>query len=209
MFGPSLLAQYATKPVSAVAEDEAFWSAVRNQFRLTGDFINLENGYYCFQPKPVLEAFIDNVRSVNLEASHYMRTRQVDDKLRIRAKLAAFAGCSPEELIITRNTTESLDTVISGFDWRPGDEAVLANQDYGAMIDMFKLQARRYRMLNRFVDIPLDPKSDAEVVTVYANALTPKTRLLMIPHMVNITGHILPVGAICDVAHARGIPVMV
>ena len=209
MFGPRLLAQYASQPAHAVAEDEAFWAAVRGQFRLTGDYINLENGYYCFQPQPVLEAFIDNVRAVNLEASHYMRTRQFADKLRVRAKLAAFAGCSPEELIITRNTTESLDTVISGFDWRPGDEAVLANQDYGSMIDMFKLQARRFGMRNRFVDIPMDPTSDEEVVQVYARALTPKTRLLMIPHMVNITGHILPVRAICDMAHARGVPVMV
>ncbi len=90
MFGPKLLAQYATKPVSAVAGDEAFWAAVRSQFRLTNDYINLENGYYCFQPEPVLRAFIDNVRAVSLEASHYMRSRQVDDKLRIRGKLAAF-----------------------------------------------------------------------------------------------------------------------
>jgi len=209
MFGPSLLAQYATRPASAVAEDEKFWAAVRGQFLLTSDYINLENGYYCFQPQPVLDAFIDNVRSVNLEASHYMRTRQVDDKLRIRGRLAAFAGCLPEELIITRNTTESLDTVISGFDWKSGDEAVLANQDYGAMIDMFKLQARRFGILNRFVDIPMDPKSDDEIVKVYANALTPRTRLLMLSHMVNITGHILPVRAICDMAHAQGVPVMV
>ena len=209
MFSSSLLAQYAAKPVAAVAQDEAFWASVRSQFRLTDDYINLENGYYCFQPTPVLETFIDNVRAVNLEASHYMRTRQVDDKLRIRGRLAEFAGCSPEELIITRNTTESLDTVISGFDWRPGDEAVLANQDYGSMIDMFKLQARRFGLRNRFVDIPMDPKSDDEIVAVYANALTEKTRLLMVPHMVNITGHILPVRAICDMAHARGVPVMV
>src|SRR3984957_9650789 len=114
MFGPSLLAQYAAKPVTAVAEDEAFWTAVRGQFRLTSDYVNLENGYYCFQPHPVLDAFIDNVRSVNLEASHYMRTRQVDDKLRIRGRLAAFAGCSPEGLIITRKPTEPLATVIGG-----------------------------------------------------------------------------------------------
>src|SRR5580698_3558184 len=209
MFGPSLLAQYATRAAIDVAGDEPFWAAVRDQFRLTGDYINLENGYYCFQPEPVLDAFIGNVCSVNLEASHYMRTRQADDKRHARERLAAFAGCSPEELIITRNTTESLDTVISGFDWKPGDEAVLANQDYGAMIDMFKLQARRFGMRNRFVDIPMDPKTDDEVVTVYSHALTSKTRLLMIPHMVNITGHILPVRAICDMAHAHGVPVMV
>jgi selenocysteine lyase/cysteine desulfurase len=141
--------------------------------------------------------------------SRYMRTVKDDDKLRVRTRLAALAGCSPAELILTRNTTESLDTVIAGFDWKSGDEAVMANQDYGAMIDQFKLQARRFGMVNRFVDIPMDPGSDEDVVQVYAGALTPQTRLLMIPHMVNITGHVLPVRAICDMAHARGVPVMV
>ena len=209
MAARDLLAAVAGTPATELAQDEAFWAALRSQFRLTSDFINLENGYYCFQPEPVLEEFIRNVRAVNAEASHYFRTRAVADRLRIRARVAAFAGCSAEELVITRNTTESLDTVISGFDWAPGDEAVMANQDYGAMIDMFKLQARRHGLVNRLVDIPMDPASDDEVVQVYARALTPRTRLLMIPHMVNITGHILPVRAICDMAHARGVPVMV
>ncbi|MHB8838280.1 MAG: aminotransferase class V-fold PLP-dependent enzyme, partial [Gemmatimonadaceae bacterium] len=150
-----------------------------------------------------------HVRHVNFLGSRYMRTVRVDDKQRVRARLAALAGCSSAELIITRNTTESLDTVIAGFDWKPGDEAVMANQDYGAMIDQFKLQARRHGMVNRFIDIPLNPASDDDVVQVYAQAITPTTRLLMICHMVNITGHVLPVRAICDMAHARGVQVMV
>ena len=208
-FGPELLAQYAQTPAAVLAEDEPFWAAVRGKFKLTPEYINLENGFYCFQPEEVLEAFIGHVRTVNYMGSRYMRTVQAENKLRVRTKLAALAGCSPSELIITRNTTESLDTVISGFDWKPGDEAVMANQDYGAMLDQFRLQARRYGMVNRFIDIPMNPASDDEVVRVYAEALTPKTRLLMISHMVNITGHVLPVRAICDMAHARGVPVMV
>ena len=99
--------------------------------------------------------------------------------------------------------------MIAGFDWKAGDEAVMANQDYKAMLWMFNLQAKRYGMVNRLVDIPLDPKSDDEIVQVYARALTPRTRLLLIPHMVNVTGHILPVRAICDMAHERGVPVLV
>lgn len=194
---------------AAAGGEEGYWRAVRSRFLLSGDYINLENGYYCFQPQPVLEAFIGNVRAVNLEAAHYMRTRAADDKLRVAGRLAAFAGCRPEELIVTRNTTESLDTVINGFDWRPGDEAVMAHQDYGSMLDMFRLQARRHGMVNRLIDIPMDPASDAEVVEAYTRALTPRTRLLMVPHMVNITGQILPVRAICAAAHAHGVPVMV
>lgn len=209
IFGPELLAPYAAVPAAALAEDEPFWAAVRTKFKLNPDYINLENGYYCFQPEEVLEGFIGHVRRVNYMGSRYMRTVKDEDKLRVRTRLAAMAGCSPAELVITRNTTESLDTVIAGFDWKPGDEALMANQDYGAMLDQFRLQARRYGMVNRFIDIPLDPKSDDEVVQVYANAITPKTRLLMICHMVNITGHVLPVRAICDMAHARGVQVMV
>jgi len=207
--GPQLYAQAQRTAPAVLAEDEAFWGAVRGKFKLAPEYINLENGYYCFQPEEVLEAFIGHVKRVNVLGSRYMRTVQGDDKLRVRTRLAALAGCSPAELVITRNTTEALDTVIQGFDWKPGDEAVMANQDYGAMIDQFKLQARRFGMVNTFIDIPMDPRSDDEVVQVYAAALTPKTRLLMIPHMVNITGHVLPVRAICDMAHARGVQVMV
>lgn len=206
---PELFRPVAHLAPATLAEDEKFWAAIRAKFTLTPDYVNLENGFYCFQPDEVLERFIAHVRAINVEASHYMRTRKDADKARVAAKLAAMAGCSPQELVITRNTTESLDTVISGIDWKPGDEAVMANQDYGAMIDQFKLMARRHGMVNRFVDVPMDPKSDEEVVRVYAAALTPRTRLLMISHMVNITGHVLPVRAICDMAHARGVEVMV
>ena len=204
-----LFAERAHVNPADLARDEAFWATVRAKFRLKADYINLENGYYCLQPQEVLEAFIDRVREVNTEGSYYMRTRQVEEKLRVRKRLAAMAGCSYEELIITRNTTESLDTVIAGFDWKAGDEAVMAEQDYGAMLDMFDLQARRHGIVNRRVSLPLDPQSDDEIVQLYANAITPKTRLLMVGHMVNITGQILPVRKIVDMAHRKGVLVMV
>jgi selenocysteine lyase/cysteine desulfurase len=143
MFSPDILSRLTSTPSAELAQDEAFWKAIRGKYRLTSDYINLESGYYSMRSEEVLEGFIASVRKVNYEAARYMRTVRVDDKNRIRDKLAALAGCSPEELIITRNTTESLDTVISGFDWKPGDEAVMAMQDYGAMVDQFKLQARR------------------------------------------------------------------
>jgi selenocysteine lyase/cysteine desulfurase len=209
MVSPSLLARYANVPHEEVAEDEAFWASIRGKYRLTPEYINLENGYYSMQAEPVLDAFIGHVRSINAQASRYMRTKQVDDKLRVRTRLAKMAGVSPDELIITRNTTESLDTVIAGYDWKAGDEAVMAAQDYGAMLDMFKLQARRHGIVNRVVSLPLDPQSDDEIVQLYTNAITPQTRLLMVGHMVNITGHILPVRAIADMAHAKGVDVMV
>ncbi|MGH7677003.1 MAG: aminotransferase class V-fold PLP-dependent enzyme [Gemmatimonadaceae bacterium] len=209
MFGENLWAKYAELPVERLAEDEAFWAAIRGKYRLKPDYINLENGYYSMQSTPVLDAFIAKVREVNYEASHYLRTRQVPDKAAMRGKLAAMAGCAPEELIITRNTTESLDTVIAGLDWRMGDEAVMAAHDYGHMLAQFKLISRRYNTVNRVVTVPLDPKSDDEIVQLYANAITSRTRLVMVCHMINITGQILPVRKIADMAHARGVEVLV
>lgn len=209
LVGDELWARAATLSPVVLAEDERFWRTIRHKYRLTSEYINLENGYYSMQSEPVLEAFITHVRALNREAAHYMRTRMVADKLAIRTRLAALAGVPPEELIITRNTTESLDTVIAGFDWQAGDEAVFAEQDYGAMQDMFLLQGRRHGIVTRKLSLPLDPASDAELVQLYENALGPKTRLLMISHLVNITGQILPVAAICEMAHRHGVPVMV
>jgi selenocysteine lyase/cysteine desulfurase len=135
------------------------------------------------QAEPVLEAFVRHVRTVNVLSSRYMRTRQVDDKRRVRDRLARMAGVAPDELVVTRNTTESLDTVIGGYDWRAGDEAVMATTDYGAMLDMFALQARRFGLVRRIVELPLHPVSDDEVVRCYAAAIGPRTRLLLVSHM--------------------------
>ncbi|MBY0492293.1 MAG: aminotransferase class V-fold PLP-dependent enzyme [Gemmatimonadaceae bacterium] len=195
-------------PEVLAAQDD-FWVALRGRYVLPKAYIHLEHGYYSMQAQPVLDAFVQHVRAINVESSHYMRTVQAENKARVQAKLAAMAGCSPQELIITRNTTESLDTVIAGHTWAAGDEAVMAVHDYGAMLDQFALMAKRWGVVNKTVTVPLDPKSDDEVVQVYANAITPRTKLLMVCHMINITGHILPVRKICDMAHARGVPVMV
>lgn len=192
-----------------LARDETFWEGVRGDYKIKPDYINLENGYYCFLPQETLEQFIQHVRDVNYEGSYYMRTVQYENKKNAAAKLAALAGCSPEELIITRNTTESLDTIIAGQDWKAGDEAVMAEQDYGAMLDMFKQVARRHSVVNKIISIPNHPSSDEEIVNLYANAITSKTKLLMVCHMVNITGQILPIRKICDMAHSKGVKVMV
>ena len=209
LLGDRLWARFAEMPVAMLAEDEAFWTAIRAKYRLKPDYINLESGYYSMQATPVLEAFVRKVREVNFQASYYLRTTQVPDKAAARDKLAAIAGCSPTELCITRNTTESIATVVNGYDWKPGDEAVQAEQDYGHMLAQFRLVARRYGMVNRLVSVPPHPRTDDEVVDVYAKAITPRTQLLMVSHMINITGQILPVRKIADMAHARRVDVLV
>lgn len=192
-----------------VAQDEDFWLKIRSGYRLKPDYINLEGGYYCMMPQEILENYLQHIRDVNYQHSYYMRTVQFNNKRRMQERLAEMAGCSADELIITRNTTESLDTIIGGFPWKAGDEAVMAAQDYGAMLDMFALQARRHGVVNKIISLPNHPASDEEIVDLYAQAITPKTRLLMVCHLVNITGQILPVRKITDMAHSRGVEVMV
>jgi len=192
-----------------LAEDESFWAAIRKGYNLKPDYINLENGYYNFVPQVLLDKYMGHIREVNLQGSYYMRTVQFDNKKRMAEKLGTLLGCSADELVITRNTTESLDTIIAGFPWKAGDEAVMAEQDYGAMLDMFKQVAKRHGVVNKIVSIPNHPKSDEEIVELYANAITPNTKLLMVCHMVNITGQILPIKKICEMAHSKGVDVLV
>lgn len=194
---------------SVLAGDEEFWASIRKGYKLKPAFINLENGYYNFLPEQTLGRFIEHVREINYQGSYYMRTVQFDNKKAMAAKLAAVAGCSPDELIITRNTTESLDMIIGGLDWKSGDEAVMAEQDYGAMLEMFNQVSKRYGVIKKVVSVPNHPQSDDEIVNLYASAITEKTKLLMVCHMINITGQILPVRKICDMAHAKGVQVMV
>ena len=138
-----------------------------------------------------------------------MRTVQWDKKKRMVQKLADIVGCPSKNLIITRNTTESLDMIIKGFSWEKGDEAVFAEQDYGAMKLMFDQISKRYGVVNKVVSVMNHPNSDDDIVNLYADAVTSKTKLLMVCHMINITGQILPIKKICQMAHKKGIQVMV
>ncbi|MBN8822964.1 MULTISPECIES: aminotransferase class V-fold PLP-dependent enzyme [unclassified Spirosoma] len=206
--GETLAGSAYVKP-EILAMDDSFWTKIRAAYPVTKEFIQLENGYYSLAAQPVLDSYLKHIQQINSVSSYYMRTRQFDDKRASQTQLANLLGCSPDELIITRNTTESLDTVIAGLTWKAGDEVIMAQQDYGAMLDMFKLQARRHGIVNRMISVPAHPKSDDEIVSAYEKAITPKTRLLMVCHMVNITGHILPIQKITEMAHRHGVEVMV
>lgn len=201
------LAQLLAQPASA--DDELYWAQVRKAYRIKPDYINLENGYYNILPEVTLKKHIQHIRDVNYQGAYYMRTMQFPNRKEMSKLVAEVVHCSPEDLILTRNTTESLDMIIGGFPWQVGDEAVYAIQDYGAMQDMFEQVARRHGVVLKKVSVPLHPANDEEIVELYANAITNKTKLLMVCHMVNVTGQILPIRKICDMAHAKGVEVMV
>jgi len=189
--------------------DEELWATIRSHYTLKDDYINLESGYYSIIPNPVLEHFIKHVRHVNIEGSYYMRNDLKKNKDRVISELADLVGSTSDQIAITRNTTESLDLVISGFQWEKGDEAIYAKQDYGSMKEMFEQISSRYGVKNKIVSVPNHPKNDEEIVSIYESQITDKTKLIMVCHMINITGQILPIKKICEMAHTYGVEVMV
>lgn len=202
------LEAYSHASPQAAAADEAFWSEIRAAYP-TYAYINLENGFSSPEPTPTFEAFQRHQQAINGGLSFYMRRKKAADDAAVKAQLAQLAGVSPEEIVITRNTTESLGTVIHGIDLAPGDEAVMCNQDYGSMLEQFRQQSKRRGLRCVEIAIPLHPKDDRELVETYARAFTPRTKLLLLSHMINITGQILPVRTIANMAHTQGVSVIV
>ena len=189
--------------------EENFWKSIRKDYLLKKDYVNLENGYYCFIPQPTLNKYLEHVKRINFEGSYYMRNQLDLDKRKTAERLSNLVNCDKDELAITRNTTESLDLIISGFPWKKNDEAIFAMQDYGSMQEMFKLTAKRRGIINKIISIPNHPENDEEIVSLYEKQITKKTKLIMVSHMINITGQILPVKKICEMAHSYNVDVLV
>ena len=214
-FSPLIFANELTdfKPISKtlpfINNEDKLWKTVRSHYTLKEEYINLESGYYNIIPNPILEHFINHVKHVNIEGSFYMRKDLNKNKDRVTSELANLVGSSPDQIAITRNATESLDLVISGFPWKKGDEAIYAKQDYGTMKEMFEQISNRYGVVNKVISVPNHPKNDEEIVSLYESQITSKTKLIMVCHMINITGQILPIKKICEMAHNYGVEVMV
>ena len=201
------------KPISknlpVINNEDELWKTVRSHYTLKDEYINLESGYYNIIPDPILDHFINHVKHVNIEGSYYMRKDLNKNKDRVTSELAKLVGSTPDQIAITRNATESLDLIISGFPWKKGDEAIYAKQDYGTMKEMFEQISDRYGVVNKIISVPNHPKNDEEIVSLYESQITSKTKLIMVCHMINITGQILPIKKICEMAHSYGVEVMV
>ncbi|MBB5626142.1 selenocysteine lyase/cysteine desulfurase [Sphaerisporangium krabiense] len=194
-----------------LAGDERFWRGVARRYRVARDFVNLENGYYGIMPEPVRHAYHRAVDLVNERNSHLLRTAYKDRAEQVRRRVAAAAGVPPEEIALTRGGTEALQLLIAGYRrLRPGDAVMYADLDYpGMQFAMNWLRERRGVDVVRVV-IP-EPVSRTRAVDAYARALrdNPRVRLLLLSHMNNRTGLVLPVAELAATARASGVDVIV
>lgn len=191
-------------PLSA-AQNEDIWARIQQAYTTSSSIINLNNGGVSPQPKVVQDAANRYYTYSNEAPSYYMWRILDQGREPLRAKLAALGGVSPDEIAINRNTTEAVNTVIFGLNLKAGDEVVLTKYDYPNMINAWRQRERRDGIVLKWLDFDIPMESDDEIVEKFRSAITPRTKVFHITHMINWTGHIMPAKRLCDLARANGV----
>ncbi len=192
-----------------VATDEDYWAAIQQAFSVTRGIVNLNNGGVSPSPRMVTEAFVRYTWQQEDATAYTMWQLLEPQSETIRTGLAEIFGCSPEEIAITRNASESLEILLMGMDFKAGDEILATTQDYPRMLTTLRQRELREGIKLKLIKIPLAPKDAHEIAFAYERAITPKTKLILVSHQINLTGQITPVKKICEIARSRGIETIV
>lgn len=191
-----------------LAGEEDYWSVIQQAFTVNPNIINLNNGGVSPSPRVVQEA-VERYNKMSNEGPSYFMWRILDQgREPLRHKLAELGGCDAEEIAINRNATEALNTVIYGLDLKPGDEVIGSKQDYPNMMNAWKQRAMRDGIIYKQLSFDFPIEDDAAIVAAYEKAITQKTKIIHVTHIVNWVGQIMPVKKIAQMAHAHGIEVI-
>ncbi|OOQ58490.1 aminotransferase class V-fold PLP-dependent enzyme [Mucilaginibacter pedocola] len=191
-----------------VAADEDYWATIQQAYTVNPSIINLNNGGVSPTPTVVQRA-LERYNALCNEGPSYFMWRILDmGREPLREKLAALAGCLPEEIAINRNATEALNTIIYGINLQRGDEVIGSYFDYPNMMHAYEQRALRDGIVYKQLSFNFPIENDDEIVKAYTDAITPKTKLIHVTHMVNWVGQVMPVRKISDMAHAKGIEVV-
>ncbi|MBV6522581.1 MAG: Isopenicillin N epimerase [Gemmatimonadaceae bacterium] len=191
------------------AQDEDFWFTVREAFTIDRNIINLNNGSVAPSPRTVQQAQRDYLAITNMQPSYYVDEMLYPGFETIRRRLAAGFGCDPEEVAITRNTTEALEIVQFGMQLQRGDEILTTTQDYPSMITTWRQRVRRDGVTLRMIPFPVPPDGQDDLFHRIESAIGPRTKVIHISHITYTTGQIFPVKRICQMARQRDIEVVV
>jgi selenocysteine lyase/cysteine desulfurase len=192
-----------------LAADEDFWHYIQQSYTVSSSVINLNNGGVAPSPKIVQDA-MKRYHDYSNEAPSYYMWRILDQgREPLRKNLAKLAGCSEAEIAIQRNASEALETIIFGLELKSGDEVVLSKQDYPNMINAWKQREARTGIKLVWVNLDLPSEDNQYLVNAYTKMFTPRTKIVHITQVINWNGQIIPVREIANVAHERGIEVLV
>jgi selenocysteine lyase/cysteine desulfurase len=182
---------------------------IQQSYTVNPNIIILNNGGVSPSPLVVQQA-VERYNQLSNEGPSYYMWRILDQgREPLREKLANLAGTLPDEIAVNRNATESLNTIIYGLDLKRGDEVIGTKQDYPHMIQAYRQRAMREGIVYKQLSFDFPIEDDEQIVKAFEDAITPKTRLLHVTHIINWLGQIMPVRKICDMAHEKGIEVLV
>jgi selenocysteine lyase/cysteine desulfurase len=191
------------------AMDEDYWMTIQQAFSVTRGIVNLNNGGVSPSPRIVTEAFVRYTWQQEDATAYTMWQILEPQSETIRTGLAEVFGCSPEEIAITRNASESLEILLMGMDFKSGDEILTTTQDYPRMLTTLRQREMREGLKLNLIKIPIAPRDVNDIGAAFERAVTPKTKLILVSHQINLTGQINPVKSVCEMARKRGIETIV
>lgn len=185
--------------------DEAYWDLVAGQFSLRPGLIMMNAANLCPAPYPVSQAVVHFTDSVNSDASFQNRAKFNDLRTETRRVLAEYVGAFPDEIAITRNTSEGNNTIVSGLPLGPGDEVVIWDQNHPTNNVSWDVRAERYGFRVTRVSTPPNPSSAEELFQSFSRAITQNTKVMAFSHVSNVSGVALPAKMLCEFAREREI----
>lgn len=191
------------------AMNEDYWFEIQRSFSTSRGITNLNNGGVSPSPRLVTEAFCRYTWQQEDVTAHTLWSILEPQSETVRTGLADIFGCDREEIAITRNASESLEIILMGLNLKSGDEILTTTQDYPRMLTTLRQREQREGLVLRMIKVPIAPSHLDDITAEIEKAITPKTRVILISHVINITGQMMPVKAICNVAKSRGIEVVV
>ncbi len=187
------------------AGGEAFWAAVRGQFPFSEERVPMNAANLCPSPRAVSERVTELTRDIDADCSFQNRRKFAGLLESARARIAAQLGVSADEVAIVRNTSEANNIINNGLPLRPGDEVVLWDQNHPTNNVAWDVRAARFGLTVRRVSTPSQPKSPDELAAAFERTLSPRTRVLAVTHVSNVSGVRLPVEQLAALARRRGI----
>jgi isopenicillin-N epimerase len=213
-FGGELFARAAEAPAQLPdrglydSNQEAYWAELRKQFLIPADEVYLNNGTVGSSPAPVLRAIFDGYN----ETEKMAQSDPEDYPIwgygawnEFRDPLAAFVGCTRDEIALVRNATEANSYIANGLDLKPGDEVLMTDQEHPGGEHPWNLRAKRYGIAVKKVTLPKPVPNAAAVLNLINDAITPRTRVLFFSHITTATGVVLPAKELCALARSKGI----
>jgi isopenicillin-N epimerase len=191
------------------AMNEDYWFEIQRSFSITRGITNLNNGGVSPSPRIVTEALCRYIWQQEDVTAYTMWSILEPQSETVRTGLADIFGCDREEIAITRNASESLEILLMGMDLKSGDEILTTTQDYPRMLTTLRQREQREGLVLRMIKVPIAPSHLDDITAEFEKAISTKTRVILISHVINITGQMMPVKSICNLAKSKGIEVIV